>query len=981
MNGFVAGAIVGKLMLDKTKWSQSINEVKGDETKMTGMSGRMGAGFTKMGMAMTVAGGAIVGALGLMVKKFVTAGDEVHKMALRTGFATETLSELKYAAEISGTNISSLEKGVKKMSKTIIDASDGLTTYQRAFERIGVSYEALLDLKPEEQFLTLADAIASVEDPTIRAAAAQDIFGRAGTQLLPLFSAGVEGMEALRQKARDLGIVFDQEAAEKAARLADAQTTLKASMQGLTMAIAEHIVPILSKFAEGLAGIISKYSAWAKAHPGLAGALTKAVALLGGMLTVLGPILIILPKLVAGIVMLKGAFIALAGPIGLAVAALGALTIGYLKVKAAQDQYLASSRAAAEAEDRLVAKLKKAADQAGLTEKEFLKLRDAYNGNAAAMAMAIKQGKEGEKLQTALRDVSKEHKEEIEKQKDAYEDSIPALDAYDTALTGISEKMKTWVDYLKDVGIQTIQEKAQRVSELEGILKGLEQAYKDGKITLEDYIKAVKSAHDELDDLVPGQTLQAGRDLGDILGKVQTDLQQTSYWASLAGDKLTEDFARASGKSVWELRQEIYNLSQAVMSFAGVSMPSLVISNKAAWPQIQTDVKETESVFTEVSQRIKDQWTTGLAGMLEGSRSFKDVMGGIWGTIKKQFFTLVAQMITKWTIGLIGGILTGSGGLLDGVKSIFGGIGNALTGSAEGAGTGGLFGNMGGSFLSSIAKMAGPIGIGLLVAKFVDLKKVGEAVTGTLVSAFEAVGTVVTAVGDAASTILGGIATGIGRAAAGLGGLIGGLTGLLTGGSKKYGEITHWLSLLREINQNALNSINHIVVKTDYIAGITQNAISQKTGKMMELLDGRISNRLELIKNWTKTTGQRLSNTNVILQHQAVQLDKINASVKGVINAIKNISGAQKGIVSFQPQLIMTHGTPLAPEITVPSPMLGRIAGGRPVEINITNEVILQGNVITDREYARERIIPEIYKALDVNADHIRRRFKEYLDI
>jgi len=237
--GFLAGAIVGKMVLDRTQWQQSVDKVKSDEKTLAGSASRIGNKFAGIGKAMTIAGGAIVGTLGMMVKSYVKAGDEVHKMALRTGFATETLSELRYAAEISGTDLTSLEKAVKKMQKTIVDASEGMTTYQRAFERIGINYKELQGLHPEHQFEILAKAIAAVEDPTVRAATAQDIFGRAGTKLLPLFAQGVEGMEALRAKARELGMVFDQEAADKAARLADAQATLKGAIQGLTIAIAD----------------------------------------------------------------------------------------------------------------------------------------------------------------------------------------------------------------------------------------------------------------------------------------------------------------------------------------------------------------------------------------------------------------------------------------------------------------------------------------------------------------------------------------------------------------------------------------------------------------------------------------------------------------------------------------------------------------------------------------------------------------------
>lgn len=232
--------------------------------KMKDFSGQI----KKMGKVMAIAGAAVVGTVGMMVKNFVKAGDEIHKMALRTGFSTEALSELRYASEISGASLQALEKGVKRMSKTINDATKAggaMATYVRAFDQIGLKAEELIELSPEDQFDKIARAIANVESPTIRAARAQDIFGRAGTQLLPLFAAGADGLDKLRKKAHELGIVFDQEAANKAARLNDAIISLKGSFRGLSMSIAGQIVPTLSVLVEAVTDVMTDIRGNAKA--------------------------------------------------------------------------------------------------------------------------------------------------------------------------------------------------------------------------------------------------------------------------------------------------------------------------------------------------------------------------------------------------------------------------------------------------------------------------------------------------------------------------------------------------------------------------------------------------------------------------------------------------------------------------------------------------------------------------------------------
>lgn len=296
----------------------------GINSKIQGMSKQL----RMAGIGMVAAGGAITAALTMSIKKFAEMGDEVAKMSARTGFATESLSEWRHALEICGANLDTLEKGVKKMSKSIVDADEGMATYIRAFDRIGLSVEDLVGLSPEKQFEKIAMAIGGLEDPTLRSATAQDIFGRAGTQLLPLFDQSAEGIAKLRQEAHDLGIVLSEETAKKAEDLNDAMTRVDGAISGLKMAIAEKLVPILIPLIEKVKNIITKVTAWADEHPQLFKMITIVTGAVGALLIPLGTFLILLPMLSAGIATLT----AVSSPwlliIGACILAVGALAYG-----------------------------------------------------------------------------------------------------------------------------------------------------------------------------------------------------------------------------------------------------------------------------------------------------------------------------------------------------------------------------------------------------------------------------------------------------------------------------------------------------------------------------------------------------------------------------------------------------------------------------------------------------------------------------
>ncbi|GAJ19529.1 unnamed protein product, partial [marine sediment metagenome] len=126
------------------------------------------------------------------------------------------LSALAYAADISGTDIGTLEKGLKGLTKVMDDASMGIGEGMEAFKLLDI---AVMDSEGKlrstvDVLKEAATKISAIEDPTKQAALAMDLFGaRAGPQLLPLLKAGEEGIEELMNKAKELGIVVSTEAA------------------------------------------------------------------------------------------------------------------------------------------------------------------------------------------------------------------------------------------------------------------------------------------------------------------------------------------------------------------------------------------------------------------------------------------------------------------------------------------------------------------------------------------------------------------------------------------------------------------------------------------------------------------------------------------------------------------------------------------------------------------------------------------------
>ena len=322
-----------------------------------------------IGIGMVAVGTAIVGVATKSVLSFAAMGDEIAKMAKRTGFTTEALSELRYAAELSGTSLAGVEKASRTLSGAILDAGFGLETYVRAFDKIGLSYEDLKELSPEDQFVTVLEALAGVTDESERAALAADLFGRAGTQLLPMLSDGSEGLKEMREGAHDLGLVFDKEASVAAEKLTDAMTNVKGSITGAGLAIAEALIPILTPLLDKVTDIVKQIAEFAKNNE----TLTKVITGAGGLLIGLGGVLLILPKLKAAAIALGHTLkTLLLNPIVLLIAALAAL--GYVTYSLIQKDILANKI------NKASIKLKEEQAKAeGKLTKEVLEAQKALN--------------------------------------------------------------------------------------------------------------------------------------------------------------------------------------------------------------------------------------------------------------------------------------------------------------------------------------------------------------------------------------------------------------------------------------------------------------------------------------------------------------------------------------------------------------------------------------------------------------------------
>lgn len=267
-------------------------------------------------------------------------GDAFNKMAGRVGASSAVLSEYAHAAQMCGADIGAVEQAFKGMATAINNAKKGSADAVAKFSLVGVSLSDLQGLTPDEQFEKLAGAVASLSDPTARAAAAMEIFGDSGQALLPLFAEGSDGIAALRKEARTLGVSMDDATAKMGADYVDALTRAKSSTKGLALTLAANCAPAVTGLLNAFAKIVSGVGSFVRKNQALILTLAPAVAGLTGAATAGKLYAMAMIQVSKAVNFAKSALIALNATTTKATAltgALAALAVAYYAVKEARE--------------------------------------------------------------------------------------------------------------------------------------------------------------------------------------------------------------------------------------------------------------------------------------------------------------------------------------------------------------------------------------------------------------------------------------------------------------------------------------------------------------------------------------------------------------------------------------------------------------------------------------------------------------------
>lgn len=185
------------------------------------------------------------------------AGDTIDKQSQKVGLSYEAYQKWDYAMTLAGTSMAACSVGMKTLTNTFDSAQDGSAGAISKFERLGLTMDDLKGKSREEIFETTVEALQNMEDKTEMAAAANDLFGKSGQELIPLFNQSAEATRGALEEAEKYGMVMSDDAVAASAGFQDSLTKMNGTITGVKNKVIGELLPGITQIMDGFSDLVA----------------------------------------------------------------------------------------------------------------------------------------------------------------------------------------------------------------------------------------------------------------------------------------------------------------------------------------------------------------------------------------------------------------------------------------------------------------------------------------------------------------------------------------------------------------------------------------------------------------------------------------------------------------------------------------------------------------------------------------------------
>lgn len=156
--------------------------------------------------------GEIISSIHELFTEVTQGAVSLDKLHQTTGLSTDALQALNASAKENLISQEALDKGLQFMSRTLGQAELGSSKAQKALGDLGISMKDLQGLNADQKFLLIAQHLAAIPDPAMRAAEGAAIFGRSFAQIEPaILEVAEKGFGPFLDKLKSLGVYLSDD--------------------------------------------------------------------------------------------------------------------------------------------------------------------------------------------------------------------------------------------------------------------------------------------------------------------------------------------------------------------------------------------------------------------------------------------------------------------------------------------------------------------------------------------------------------------------------------------------------------------------------------------------------------------------------------------------------------------------------------------------------------------------------------------------
>lgn len=240
------------------KYNQMVAGASSNTEKHAGIMTRALAGIGKT-MKIAAAGAvggitAIVGAMVAGTAATISWAEKLDSVGDVLGTTAEESAALAVAAQHIGGNVEQLSSQLAILTRGLFNAKGEIGPTGLVLKDLGIAFQdANGKMLPTTTILqSVADKIGIMPDGLEKTQIMMDLFGKSGKDMSDMMGVLANGgMEAMNQKAKDLGLSMSDDAVNGAIELNRAFKDLKMMGQGLLVTLGTALLPILGPLVKG----------------------------------------------------------------------------------------------------------------------------------------------------------------------------------------------------------------------------------------------------------------------------------------------------------------------------------------------------------------------------------------------------------------------------------------------------------------------------------------------------------------------------------------------------------------------------------------------------------------------------------------------------------------------------------------------------------------------------------------------------------